>query len=180
MRHRVAVTGTSETTRSVALLLVIRDDSQVLLTGEDGGALRAAATALGVEPRVDGPVPVAELTGARLVVVCEPDGVPVQELRTRAPDALLIVATADPEGDARTLQDHLRWPRQRVIGIDAGAAGASAPERAAAAVRLVDFVLADRGRTVEVTVQRTAEGGSGSWGSVPVTLGAVGVQSIDG
>jgi malate/lactate dehydrogenase len=180
MRHRVAVIGTSETTRSVALLLVARDDSQVLLTGEDGGALQAAAAALGVEPRVDGPVDVTELTGTQVVVVCEPDGVPVQELRTRAPHALLIVATADPEADARALQDHLRWPRQRVIGIDACAAAGAAPQRAAAAVRLVDFVLADRGRTVEATVQRTAEGGAGSWGSVPVTLGAVGVQSIDG
>ncbi|MCW3015335.1 MAG: hypothetical protein JWO02_2427 [Solirubrobacterales bacterium] len=178
MRHRIAVIGTSETTRSVALLLVARDDSHVLLTGEDGRPLQAAATALGVEPSVDGPVHVTELTAADLVVVCEADGVPVHEVRQRAPSALLIVATADPEGDARSLQDHLRWPRQRVIGIDAQAAGAPAAQRAAAAVRLVNFVLADRGQTVEATVQRTAEGGDGAWGSVPVMIGAVGVRSI--
>ncbi len=179
MRHRIAVVGTSETTRAVALLLVCRDDGHVLLTGEDGDALRAAAASIGVEPRVEGPVDVQELTAATIVVVCEADDVPASELRRRAPDALLIVATVDPAGDARALQDQLRWPRQRVIGIDAGAAAAAPAARAAAAIRLVDFVLADRGAVVEASVQTTAEGGDGSWASVPVRLGAVGVQAIE-
>jgi hypothetical protein len=179
MRHRVAVIGTSETARSVALLLVARDDCLLVMTGEDATALRAAAVALGAEPRVDGPVPVTELTAAVIAVVCDADQVPVHELRDRAPAALLVVATTDPVGDARTLQDSLRWPRQRVLGVDAEAAAGAPVHRAAAAVRLVDHVLADRRRTVQATVQTTAEGGEGSWASVPVTVGAPGALVID-
>ncbi|MCW2957247.1 MAG: hypothetical protein JWP18_50 [Solirubrobacterales bacterium] len=180
MRHRVAVIGTSETARCVALLLVARDDCDIVLTGEDGDALQAAALALGVEPRVAGPVDVSELTAAAVAVVCDTDQAPVYELRERAPAALLILATTDPEGDARQMQDLLRWPRQRVFGIDAASAKAPSTQRAAAAVRLVDHVLADRRRRVEATVQCTAEGGEGSWASVPVALGAQGVTAIDG
>ena len=105
MRHRVAVIGGSEAARSTALLLVARDDSHVLLTQEDGHPLRAAAAALGVEPRVDGPVDVGELTAAAVLVVCDIADVAVDELARRAPDALLVVATPEPEADARALQD---------------------------------------------------------------------------
>jgi len=180
MRHRVAVIGGSEAARSTALLLVARDDSHVLLTQEDGHPLRAAAAALGVEPRVDGPVDVGELTAAAVLVVCDIADVAVDELARRAPDALLVVATPEPEADARALQDRLRWPRQRVLGIDTASAAGPATHRAAAAVRLVAFVLADRGRLVEATVQTTATGGTDGWGSVPVIVGAVGVLSIPG
>lgn len=179
MRHRVAVIGTSETARSVALLLVARDDCLVVMTGEDGAGLRAAAVALGAEPRVDGPVAVTELTAAVIAIICDAGQVAVHELRDRTPAALLIVATADPVGDARALQDSLRWPRQRVLGVDAEAAAGTAVHRAAAAARLVDHVLADRRRTVEATIQTTAEGGAGSWASVPVTVGAQGALTID-
>lgn len=178
MRHRVAVIGGSEAARSTALLLVARDDSHVLLAQEDAGPLRAAAVALRVEPRVDGPVDVTELTAAAVVVVCDVADVAVEDLASRAPDALLVVATPQPEADARALQDRLRWPRQRVIGIDTASAAGPPTQRAAAAVRLVDHVLADRGRTVEATVQTTATGGTDGWGSVPVTVGAAGVRSI--
>jgi hypothetical protein len=178
MRHRVAVIGTSETARCVALLLVARDDCHVLLTGEDGQALQAAATALGVEPRVEGPVDVTALTAATLAVVCDAEAVPVRELRDRAPAALLVIATGAPEADGRAMQELLRWPRQRVLGVDTASAAGPATHRAAAAVRLVDHVLADRGRTVEATVQRTAEGGEGSWVSVAVTVGACGVTGF--
>ncbi len=180
MRHPVAVVGSSETARCVALLLVARDDCRVLLTGEDGDALRAAAVALGVEPQVDGPVAAPALTAVTIAVLCEPDAATVRELRDRAPAALLVLATTTPEADARAAQDVLRWPRQRVLGIDAASAAAPATQRAAAAVRIVDHVLGDRGRTVEVTVQQTAEGGEGSWASVPVTLGARGVAGFGG
>lgn len=179
MRHRIAVIGTSESTRSAALLLMVRDDCRLLLTGEDGGALQAAAIALGVEPRVEGPVGVESLTGAHLVLVCDGQPVPVAELRTRCPDALLVIATAGPAEDGRLLQDELRWPRQRVLGIDAAAAAGPPPQRAAAALRLIDHVLADRGRSVEATVQTTAQGGVGSWQSVPVRVGAAGVLALE-
>lgn len=179
MRHRIVVIGTSETARAVALLLVARDDCHLLLTGEDGAALQAAAVALAAEPRVDGPVPAHELTAADVVVVCEGQVPPAEDLRIRCPDTVLIVATADVAADARALQDELRWPRQRVLGIGAGAATGPSTRRAAAAVQLVDHVLADRDRTVEVTVQTTAQGGEGSWGSVPARIGARGIQAFD-
>jgi malate/lactate dehydrogenase len=179
MRHRIAVIGTSECTRSVALLLVARDDSHVLLTGEDAAGLQAAAVALAVEPRVEGPVAVPALTAADIVVVCDGEAAPAVQLRLRCPDALLVIATPEPAVDAAALQATLRWPRQRVIGVDAAAAAGPPAERAAAAVRLVDHILADRGRTVEATVQTTAAGGPGSWASVPVRVGAVGVQALD-
>lgn len=179
MRHRIAVIGTSECTRSLALLLVARDDGHLLLTGEDGEPLRNAACALRVEPRVDGPVDVETLTAADIVVVCEGQEVPTRELRTRCPDAILIIATTEPAEHGRLLQDELRWPRQRVIGVDAEAAAGSPTHRAAAAARLVDHLLADRCRTIEATVQTTAQGGPGSWGSVPVKIGSVGVQAIE-
>lgn len=178
MRHRIAVIGSSECTRSLALLLIARDDSHLLLTGEDGEPLQAAARALRAEPRVEGPVAVETLTAADIVVVCDGQAVPADELRTRCPDAVLIIATAEPAEHGRLLQDELRWPRQRVIGVDAAAAGGSATYRAAAAARIVDHLLADRCRTIDATVQTTAQGGPGSWGSVPVRIGAVGVQSI--
>lgn len=179
MRHRIVVIGTSETARGVALLLLARDDCHVLLTGEDGAGLQAAARALAVEPRVEGPVPAHELSAAAVVVLCDGQPAPTAELRVRCPDTLLVVATGDPAGDAQALQDELRWPRQRVFGVDAGAAAGPCTHRAAAALRLVDHVLADRGRTVEATVQRTAQGGAGSWASVPVRLGAVGIEAIE-
>lgn len=176
MRHRVAVLGTSEATRMLALLLVARDDCHVVLDAEDGEALAAAARALGVEPRVQGPVDVTDLTAAQVVVVVEAAGVDAADLGRRAPGALLVVATAAPEADARTLQQTLRWPRQRVIGLDAEAAQGSAAQRAATAARLVDRVLADRGATVPATVQTDH---ADAWGSVPVRLGAVGVLAIE-
>jgi hypothetical protein len=179
MRHRIVVVGTSETARSVALLLVARDDCHVLLTGEDGTGLQAAARALAVEPRVEGPVADHELTAAAVVVLCDGQPAPAAALRTRCPDTLLVVATADPAADAQALQGELRWPRQRVLGVDAVAAAGPCTQRAAAALRLVDHVLADRGRTVEAIVQTTAQGGDGSWASVSVRLGAAGIQAIE-
>lgn len=178
MRHRIVVVGSSETARAVALLLVARDDCHLLLTGEDGGGLAAAAVALATEPRVEGPVPAHELTAADLVVVCDGQTPPADDLRIRCPDTVLVVATPDVADAARALQDELRWPRQRVLGIAAGAASGPATRRAAAAVQLVDHVLADRGRTVEVTVQTTAQGGDGSWASVPARIGARGIQAF--
>ncbi|WP_354698685.1 hypothetical protein DSM112329_04375 [Paraconexibacter sp. AEG42_29] len=179
MRHRIALVGSSECTRNVALLLLLRDDCHVQLSREDAGGLKAAAGALGVEPRVEGPVPIAALTAAPIVIVCDGERVPVAELAKRCPDALLIVATSDPLTDAAALQEALSWPRQRVIGLDATAAAGSPAERAAGAVRLVDHVLADRGRVLEATVQVTALGGPESWASVPARIGAVGLQAID-
>lgn len=179
MRHRVAVTGSSETARSVALLLVARDDCHVLLTGEDGTALQAAATALRVEPRVEGPVDVTALTGAAIVVACDVDEALVREVRDRAPAALLVVATDAPEADGRAMQHLLRWPRQRVIGIDPASAAAAATQRAAAAVRLVDHILADRGHLVEATVQCTADGDD-SWNAVEVNIDARGIAGFGG
>lgn len=179
MRHRIALIGSSECTRSVALLLLLRDDCHVLLSGEDAVGLRAAAIALGVEARVEGPVPVDALTAAPIVIVCDGEPPPVEELARRCPDALLLVATSDPLVDAPALQSTLRWPRQRVIGLDVVAASRSPVERAAYTVRIVDHVLADRGRMLEAVVQVAALGGTESWASVPVRLGAVGLQSID-
>ncbi len=176
MRHRVAVLGTSEATRMLALLLVARDDCDLVLDAEDGGPLQSAARALGAEPRVQGPVDATALTAVALIVVGESAGVDAADLGRRAPDALLVVATATPQDDARGLQATLRWPRQRVLGIDANAANGPAAQRAAAAARLVDCVLADRRCSVPATVQTDH---AGAWGSVPVRLGAVGVLAIE-
>lgn len=179
MRRTVAVIGSSECTRSLALLLMLRDDAHVMLAGEDADGLRAAARSLGVEPRVEGPVPVQDLTAADVVVLCEGQAPPVDELRARCPDALLVIATTAPAMDGPALQERLLWPRQRVIGVDVLSAAGPPVERASAAARIVDHVLADRGRTLEATVQVSARGGADAWATVPVRIGGVGLQAID-
>ncbi len=159
----------------LALLLVARDDCDLVLGAEDGEALAHAARSLGVEVRVQGPVEATALTAARIVVVVEPASVDAADLGRRAPDALVVVATATPEPDARTLQDTLRWPRQRVVGIDAGTAAGPPVQRAAAAAHLLDCVIADRQCQAPATVQTDHDG---AWGSVVVRLGAVGIVAI--
>lgn len=175
-RRKIAVTSSGEVTRLVALLLALRDDAELVLLHEDAGPLHGAAIPLGFTARAVGPVPWTDTTGADVVVVLDEEDGTGEELARRCPDALLVVATADSAATLTALQDTLRWPRRRLLGLPAGLVAAGGPAQAAGVAQLIDFVFADRREELDAVVLHTGEHGLQGFHVATVEVGGDGVE----
>lgn len=175
-RRKIAVTGSGEVTRLVALLLALRDDAELVLLHEDAAPLHGAAIPLGFTARAVGPVAWTDATGADVVVVLDDADGAGAELARRCPDALLVVATADPAQTLTGLQDTLRWPRRRLLGLTPGLIAGGVQATAAGVAQLVDFVLADRREALDAVVLHCGEHDLDGFHLATVDVGGDGVD----
>jgi malate/lactate dehydrogenase len=207
MRCKVAVIGSDSETGSVALALAAADDVELTLVGGAADVAEdvAVATALaGAEPRVRAGGAV-DMAGSAIVVLLDLQTVPLAELASRCPDAVAVVATADPAAGVTEVLRATRWPRGRVVGVsgvvdaararvqdarergvsvrDASAEsladGAPGPLARAAGVAVVcGAIVRDRHAVLDLTVLCRGEHGLDGPAVVAVRVGAEGVEAI--
>lgn len=175
MRRRIAIIGSGEIARTVALVLLRRDDCDLTLVGETDADLRSAAGLLGVEPRVrSGSLDAT--TAAELLVLLEVGEKAAALLGVHCPDAVAYVASAQPVSDCARLQGVLRWPRSRLFGRPAGDAG---PALVVAQIaQVVDHMLAERVAPVEVTALGRGPDEHAGWATVDAVLGNDGIRAL--
>lgn len=114
----------------------------------------------------------AQAAGSHIVVLAGASDVAGQ-LRTRCPDAVVIVAGDGVDQHVNELLAQTRFPRGRVIGVTGGPLATAATIRKA-----VQAILLDRGTLLTATVMCAGEHGHEGPAVVPVVVGARGVQEI--
>jgi malate/lactate dehydrogenase len=181
MRRTVTCTAATRTGEVAALLIAQLDLSTlVLVGGPDGLAddVAGAALAQGYEPRIAAGG-WADAAGSDLVVVDAVDAAVAREIATRCAGAIVVVASADVAGDVEALLAATQMPPARVLG--AAVQGAGPVTAAARATELVDAILRDRRRVLDVAVQGPAQDGAAGGPGVAVRaarVGAGGVQEL--
>lgn len=128
MRRKVTVVGAGNVGATCAQRLAERDYADVVLV--DTAAERAQALALdlnvaaamvGYEPTVVGTDRFEELSGSAVVVLAfdgaQDASAVAAEVRDRAPDAVVLVASNPLEAVCHSVYDVLQFPRERVVGL---------------------------------------------------------------
>jgi hypothetical protein len=181
MRRTVTCTASTRTGEVAALLIAQLDlTTLVVVDGPDGLAddVAGAAEAQGYEPRIAAGG-WADAAGSDLVVVDAVDDAVGREVAARCAGAVVVVATADVVDDVGRMLAATHFPRARVIGADVRGAG---PVTAAArATEVVDAILRDRRRVLEVAVQALEDEGAAGGAGVALRaarVGAGGVQAL--
>ena len=132
MRRKITVVGAGNVGATCAQRIAERDYARVVLIDAEGDrAARAgvdvnvAAAIRGYAPSVIGTDNLEELSGSQIVVIAidaggnEPAvaaGI-AEEVRDRAPDAVVIVASNPLEAVCHSVYDVLQFPRERVMGM---------------------------------------------------------------
>lgn len=106
-----------------------------------------------------------DLSGSQIVVLDAWSPDLAGDLAVRAPDAVLVVATADEQEACRGLLEGTRFPRQRIVG----AAGAHA------VARLRALVAAETGTAQRDVTGLVVGGAGGRWLPVVSTIGVAGI-----
>src|SRR5215213_9372167 len=140
MRRKVTVVGGGNVGAACAQRFAERDYADVVVidTDEVGAArlgvdINVAAAISGYSPSVLGTSRYEELSGSDIVVIAIDAGddnadvaaALAAEVRDRAPDAVVLVASNPLEGVCHAVYDVLEFPRERVLGL-AGAAHSAA------------------------------------------------------
>jgi hypothetical protein len=107
-----------------------------------------------------------DLSGSDVVVLAEPGEELFDDIRVRAPNAVVVAVGLSP----RPVCEATLFPRARIVGV-----GGDTDYVAQA----IDSIVLDRGRVFDCVVRLEGERGvDGEFGSVPVRLGAGGVAEI--
>jgi hypothetical protein len=107
-----------------------------------------------------------DLSGALVVVLTEPAEELWDDIRNRAPAAVVIVAGESPQ----PVCEATLFPRGRIIGVEADPALVS---------RVIDSIVFDRGEEFETVVRCQGERGiDDEFARVPVRVAASGVVEI--
>jgi malate/lactate dehydrogenase len=178
MRRTVTCTASTRTGELAALLIAQLDLSTlVVVGGPDGLAddVAGAAAAQGYEPRIAAGG-WADAAGSDLVVVDAVDDVVGREIAARCAGAVVVVASADVVADVERLLAATRFPRARIVG--AAVHGAGPVTAAARATEVVDAILRDRRRVLDVAVQALAEDGAPGGAGVAVRAARVGAGGV--
>jgi malate/lactate dehydrogenase len=181
MRRTVTCRASTRTGEVAALLIAQLDlTTLVVVDGPDGLAddVAGAAVAQGYEPRIAAGG-WADAAGSDLVVVDAVDDATGREIAARCAGAVVVVASADAVADVEALLAATHFPRARVLG--AVAHGAGPVTAAARATEVVDAILRDRGRVLDVAVQALDDDGAPGGPGVAVRaarVGAGGVQAL--
>ena len=135
MRRKVTVVGAGKVGATCAQRLAERDYADVvLIDSEEGRAeqlaidVNVAGAVAGYAPNVVGADRYEELSGSAVVVLAvdaseDNAGVAAglaEEVRDRAPDAVVIVVSNPLEGVCHAVYDVLQFPRERVVGLAGG------------------------------------------------------------
>jgi malate dehydrogenase len=128
MRRKVTVVGAGKVGAACAQRIAERDYADVVVIDSQEG--RAARIALDLNvasavasyvPGVRGGAGFAELSGSDVVVLAvdPPDGLEAvaAEVRDRAPDAVVVVASNPLEPVCHSVYTVLQFPRERVVGL---------------------------------------------------------------
>ena len=131
MRRKVTVVGAGNVGATCAQRVAERDYADVVLVdSEEGKAARlavdlnVAGAVAGYAPRVAGGESLEALSGSNVVVLAldPPDDVErvAAEVRDRAPDSVVLVASNPLEPVCHSVYTVLRFPRERVVGLAGG------------------------------------------------------------
>ena len=129
MSCMVAVIGSGDIARTVALLLTVRDAGEVVLVGDAQGATQDAAAAgalLRADTRLRRVSAVAGAAGAEVAVLTggpEAMAAAGADVARHLPDAVLLVAGEPADVATAVLLRETAFPRGRVLGATASAAG---------------------------------------------------------
>jgi malate/lactate dehydrogenase len=107
-----------------------------------------------------------DVSGADVVVLYTGDDHVYEEIRDRAPNAVVVVAKGSPQPACEATL----FPRSRIVGL---------ADQDADVVDVVESILLDRGRVFTAIARCEGERGIESeFAAVPVKLGARGIQEI--
>lgn len=129
MSCTIAVIGSGDIARAVALLLTLRDAGEVVLVDDAPGATREAAAAgalLRADTRLRRVSAVAGAAGAAVAVLTDgPEAMAVAgaDVARHLPDTVLLVAGEPADVATAVLLRATAFPRGRVLGATASAAG---------------------------------------------------------
>lgn len=142
MKTSIAIVGGNDTGRAIAAYAATRDWADLVIIGPEAeqlaGDLRAAAAVTRSAATVRAAGDPAAASGSAIVVLAD-DSADLEQLATRCPDAIVIVAGERTlERTAEVLAATI-FPRQRVIGL------AGEPH----AARLRALAAANRGRAAD-------------------------------
>jgi hypothetical protein len=134
---------------------------KITVLGEEGCAqqLREADLA-------DVSTDLADVSGSDVVVLYTGNGDIYDEIRERAPNAVVVVAKGSPQPACEATL----FPRSRIVGLGEGDADV---------VDVVESIVLDRGRVFTAIARCEGERGiDGEFAPVPVKLGVRGIEEI--
>ena len=140
MRRKVTVVGAGNVGATCAQRIAERDYADVVLVDAEEGKAERLAIDMNVAGAIAGYAPTAlgthsyeDLGGSSVVVIAVDTGDDnteeaarlAEEVRDRAPDAVVIVVSNPLEGVCHAVYDVLQFPRERVLGLAGGLHSAS-------------------------------------------------------